>query len=286
MLAVVRVESRGSSLAARDHGGAGEPVILLHGGPGVPDYLEPVAAMLTPKYRTVTFDQRGVGASMAKDGRYGLTDYVEDVDAVREHFGFGSVHLFGHSWGGLLAQLYLADHPDRVRSLFLSSSSPGVGTQWKTTEREVLGFNRRRSGPLGFAAMGLWQLVMTIPGSLGDAGTRRLMARVWRNYFPDPRTAPPPDEAWLRGLRSMPMRATTKSLRGADSDPLARLRGVSIPMLVLFGSDDIYETAADVLRERFPNARHVIIQDSGHMPWLQAPVRFREVMSEFYAAAT
>ena len=68
----IEVSSSGARLAVRDHPGEGTPVVLLHGGPGVPDYLEPVAQMLAPPHRAITFDQRGVGASACLNDRYGM----------------------------------------------------------------------------------------------------------------------------------------------------------------------------------------------------------------------
>jgi proline iminopeptidase len=53
----------------------GAPLLMLHGGPGCPDYLQPVADLLAPTHRTVTFDQRGVGASVTLDGRFGIDAY-------------------------------------------------------------------------------------------------------------------------------------------------------------------------------------------------------------------
>lgn len=223
----VRIKSKGAELAVRDFGGEGEAIMLLHGGPGVPDYLAPVADMLGPRYRAITFDQRGVGSSVVSQPRYELDDYLGDLEAVREGLGFSSVHLFGHSWGGLLAQAYAQRFPDRVRSLFLSSPSAGFGEQWKATQRETLGFNRRRSGLWGFAAMGLWQSLMFLPQPLGDAGARRLMRRVWRNYFRDPSEAPQPNEAWLRGVRSEAMIVTASARRRAPR--LTRVGAASTP---------------------------------------------------------
>ncbi len=99
-----RVRAPGASLAVYDHGGEGDAVLLLHGDPGVPDYLEPVAEMLVPfGLRPVRFDQRGSGGSLSTDLRFGPLDHVADVEAVRSHVGVERVHVFGHSWGGLLA---------------------------------------------------------------------------------------------------------------------------------------------------------------------------------------
>jgi len=179
--------------------------------------------------------------------------------------------------------VYFQRFPDRVRSLFLSSPAPGVGEQWKRTQREVFRFNRRRAGAVGFAAMGLWQGLMLLPNPLGDVAARRLMRRVWRNYFPARREAMPADEEWLRGVRSEAMRATVKAAGRAPAEMLDGLaRAPRIPVLVLYGGDDIYETAPQVLRSRFPESQHVLLEDSGHLPWLQDLARFREVISDFY----
>jgi pimeloyl-ACP methyl ester carboxylesterase len=77
----------------------------------------------------------------------------------------------GHSWGGLLAQAYTAGHEDRVRSLVLSSSSLGVGSDWKRTKREAFKTDRQRAGGWGtmrFFFYGSW---LYVPGSspLGTA---------------------------------------------------------------------------------------------------------------------
>lgn len=284
MVGELRVEAPGAILAVRDHGGEGETVLLVHGGPGVPDYLEPVASLLRGMgLRPVTFDQRGSGGSLPTDGSYGLLDHASDVDAVRASIGIERVHVFGHSWGGLLGQLYLAQHPERVRSLFLCSSSPGFGNQWRTNEKEVFAFNRRRAGLLRFAAMGLAQFGMALPPT-ADGAARRLMDRVWRNYFPDPRSAQPADPEWLAGLHAEPMRQTTRALRDADPVLLDGIGDAQIPVLVEFGGDDIYRTADSVLRRRFPRARHVTLERSGHLPWLQASEDFQGLLEGFYGS--
>lgn len=230
--------------------------------------------------RPVRFDQRGAGRSLCKDGRFGPIDYVSDVEAVRIHLGADRVHVFGHSWGGLLGQLYLARHPDRVRSLFLSSPVPGLGPDWRQNGNEVVAFNRRRAGPAGLV-MGLASAGMGVR-PLADASARVLIARVWRNYFPDPRVAPAPDPAWLAGLHADTMRESSKAMGAADPRLLDDAGDAEVPVLVEFGGDDIYETAAEKLHRRFPDARHETLTAAGHLPWLQDPDRFRTLLTEFF----
>jgi proline iminopeptidase len=131
--------------------------------------------------------------------------------------------------------------------------------------------------------MGLWQTLMFMPQPLGDAGARRLMRRVWRNYFRDAREAPPANGEWLRGVHSEAMLATTKALGSVAAETLDGLaRAPQIPVLVLFGRNDIYETSPQVTRSRLPDARQVVLEGSGHLPWLQDPAGFRAVISDFY----
>ena len=66
------VDTPGARLAVHDSATDGPPVLMLHGGPGCPDYLRPVAGLLASIHRTVTFDQRGVGGSVTLDGRFDI----------------------------------------------------------------------------------------------------------------------------------------------------------------------------------------------------------------------
>jgi len=280
------VKSDGATLAVHSRGSSGEVVLLLHGGPGCPDYLEPVARALSSRFRAVTFDQRGVGASPAS-GTYEIVDYVADVEAVRCHLGVETMHLFGHSWGGLLAQLYVDDFPARVASLVLANSASGVGEQWKQTEREVLTYNRHRAGLPGFAALGFWAAASRLPGRAGDGAGRRMLTRVWRNYFPDPASAPAPDPAWLRGAHSSAAIKTVVAVRRANSSRLDGLGSrLAAPVLVVYGDDDIYGPSTTHVRSRFPMAQQAILGHCGHLPWIQAPEAFASLLREFYICVT
>ena len=277
------VDAPTARLAVAQDGPPDHPIVLLHGGPGVPDYLEPVADILARAHRVIRFDQRGVGDSVAYRDQYDPEDYLDDIEAVRHHSGHERVGLFGHSWGGTLAQLYATRFPDRVSKLFLSNSGIGFGADWKAMERAVMAYNRRVSGLAGFTLLGLNQLAAMLPGRLGDRGARRMMVRVWRNYFQPPETAPLPAGSWLDGIKSRAIfrtRAAAVSAAATGIDGRALRPGT--PVLILFGPADIYGPTTARLRKRFPSATHVILERSGHVPWLQNPPAFREHLCAFF----
>ena len=99
----------------------GEPVLVLHGGPGggcspaMRRYFDP------SYYRIILFDQRGCGRSRPHASIENNTTWhlVADIERIREEFDIDAWICFGGSWGATLALIYAETHPDRVRSLIL-----------------------------------------------------------------------------------------------------------------------------------------------------------------------
>ncbi len=101
----------------------GEPLVLLHGGPGFPsDYLAPLAAL--GKERPVVFyDQLGCGRSgrPIDGGLWRLERFVAELDSVLAGLNVTRYHLLGHSWGAMLALDHTLGRPTGLRSLILAS---------------------------------------------------------------------------------------------------------------------------------------------------------------------
>ena len=103
--------------------GSGPLVVVLHGGPGAHhDYLLPQYDLLANRRELFYYDQRGGGQSpVSRDTPVGWREHVADLDALRLHLGTERLTLCGYSWGGLLAVLYLLEHPEHVERLALVS---------------------------------------------------------------------------------------------------------------------------------------------------------------------
>lgn len=116
----------------------GNPVVVLHGGPGggVADFYRQFFD--ADAYRIIMFDQRGSGKSTpAAELRENTTwDLVEDIEALRVHLGIDKWVVFGGSWGACLSIAYAEKHTDRVKALVLR----GIFT---LRRKELLWFYRK-----------------------------------------------------------------------------------------------------------------------------------------------
>lgn len=105
----------------------GEPLLLVMGanasGLAWPDSL---VAQLAEHHRIIRYDHRDTGRSTAAfdDAPYGITDLAEDAVAVLDAFDVPRAHVVGMSMGGLLVQLLLLDHPDRLATATLFCTGP------------------------------------------------------------------------------------------------------------------------------------------------------------------
>jgi proline iminopeptidase len=276
------VEAPGALLAVRQSRDDGEPLLLLHGGPGVPDSMQTTIAPMLPEFRCISFDQRGVGESVCRDGRYELPAYLDDVEAIRSHMGIAGWHLLGHSWGGLIAQAYTTAYPQRVKTLVLSSSSLGVGADWKRTKREAFRTNRTRAGIWGTLRFFTYGSGLVAPGPIGAWSMRHVMTETWHNYFLDPRSAPDPDPQWLAGCSAEAMIKTDRAVSKAQPDTLEGASSYEGPALILYGAYDIFGDATEIVRRRLPAAVQVTLEGSGHLHWLQNPSAYASALRHFY----
>ena len=109
--------------------GSGPPVILLHGGPGLWDYLGPVAEMIDYLATVYRYDQRACGRSSGGPP-YTMSGAIADLEALREHWGHERWVLLGHSWGAMLGLAYALAHPEHTRALVYMSGT-GIYADWR-----------------------------------------------------------------------------------------------------------------------------------------------------------
>ncbi|GIU98622.1 MAG: alpha/beta hydrolase [Actinomycetota bacterium] len=232
----------GARLYVEVHGEPGdEPLVLLEGmGGDIPGWGRTIPR-LAAEHLVVAYDHRGNGRSIAPDGPATMDTFVEDCLAVMDAFGIERAHVYGQSFGGMVAiELGLA-HPGRVRSLVLAATHAGSAH--------------------------------AVPGR-----GRAPKDRPWLQLYAPSFAAAYPDrvEEEQRAARRRPRhpegeRRQCEAVRAWDAwDRLGELR---MPVLVLHGDEDqlIDVANARALAERIPRAELAIIEGAGHVYHAERP---------------
>ena len=100
--------------------GEGRPVVLCHGGPGGTDGLAPVAAMVADVARVHRYEQRACGRSTGGPP-FTMARWVDDLEALRRHWGHERWIVAGHSFGAAVALAYALAHPERAEAVIYLS---------------------------------------------------------------------------------------------------------------------------------------------------------------------
>ncbi|MGD6740679.1 alpha/beta fold hydrolase [Streptomyces sp. BH106] len=256
------------------------PVVLLHGGPGLPDYLGEVAAMagdLAPTYR---YDQRGTGRSPWQ-GRHALARHVDDLAELLNTWNAPRAVLIGHSYGTDLASRFCLAHPDRVAGMLLMCG-PYVG-DWRT------GYRAERGRRMSVAQQARLQGLENSPDRTEEQEVE-LLTLSWFTDHADP------ERGWDRAAedarRRRPVNWAMNAELGADgrADPLdARLDELRacLPTRteLLGGADDPRPVAALASLGRRLDLPLTPIEGAGHEPWLERPDAVRAHLRRFVRGA-
>lgn len=107
--------------------GQGEPILIINGGPGLDcEGFVPLAKLLSDKYQTILFDQRGNGGSTLNhldSTTITMKLMAEDIEAIRKDLNIHQWIILGHSFGGWMAEYYATQYPESIKAMILSSSA-------------------------------------------------------------------------------------------------------------------------------------------------------------------
>ena len=253
-----------------ERSGAGEPLLLITGLGYASWCWHELRAALGGECELVSFDNRGAGQSDKPAGPYTIPQLADDAAALLEALGLGGVRVLGHSMGGYIALTLALRHPRAVKSLVLVGTSPG-GPQteaipaetlevWKTAASLPPAEYARRSMPQSFA-----------PGwsRAHPEEFEALLAR--RLQFPTPAAS------WLAQYQA----CAEYVARGID------VSGIAVPALVIHGLQDRVVPHANgaLLARRLPRAGFVSLEQAGHLPFLEDPAGFAQLVRGHLRAA-
>jgi len=263
--------------------GGGTPLLCLHGGPGFTHYyLEPLEA-LADRRQVIFYDQLGCGRS-DRPGDLSLWTvdrFVGELARVRAALGLDRLHLFGSSWGGMLAMQYTLDRRPALDSLILCGS-PASMIRWVSDcdellaaepeevrrvirEHEAAGFTacpEYQSAILGFYRQHVCRL------SPWPAGLERSFAEAGYDVY---NTMNGPSEFTVSG--------TLKTW-----DIMDRLSEITVPALLVGGRyDECTPGHMAEMHRRIAGSQLATIEDASHLCFAEQPETFNALANEFLA---
>lgn len=244
-------------LNARLTGPEGAPALVMAHALGLDQTIFDALIPLLPGLRILTYDLRGHGQSDVPEGPYAMGAMVRDAERLMDHFALKEAVVLGVSLGGLVAQGLAIKRLDLVRALVLSNTAARIGAPslWQARIEEVRakGLPAYARGALQRQLGPKWQ----------DHPLRGRLERLLTRTDP---------QGWC---------GAAAAVAGADfslTTPTLRL-----PTLVVAGAND-GTTPPDLVRETaamIPGARFHLMRATGHLPMLERPETFAEVLTPF-----
>lgn len=218
-------------------------------------------ALLKGRYRVLRYDQRGHGESEAAPGPYSFAMLIGDVIALWDALGIAQSHWAGLSIGGMIGYGLAVDHGDRMLSLIACDSRPDAPPDYQV----------------------YFQYRIDTARAHGMEGLVEPTIERW--FTPATVAANPPVldkvRAMIRGTDPVGHAGCCEALKTLAFG--ARLGGIAVPTLIIGGAADM-GAPPDVLAQTaraIPGARHVVIDDAGHISNLENPARFNAALEAF-----
>ncbi|HVC69085.1 MAG TPA: alpha/beta fold hydrolase [Acidimicrobiales bacterium] len=245
------LDRHGISIVYQVHGPSlRTPLLLTHGYSATSAMWEANVAALSAAREVVTWDLRGHGHSDSPDdgAAYSRATAVGDMAAILDDCGLSRAVVGGLSLGGYLSLAFHLRHPERVAGLVLCDTGPGFArdeprSQWNTWAEATAD---------AFEQTGLEAL----------AGG------------PETMTGPHNPTGLALAARGM--------LRQDDAAVIESLPSIAVPTLVVVGAEDRpFLRSADYLAAKIPGARKAVIRRAGHVPNVENPSDFNDVVRAF-----
>ncbi|HEU4361190.1 MAG TPA: alpha/beta hydrolase [Mycobacterium sp.] len=258
-----------TNLAYDDRNPTGEPVVFIagRGGAGRGWHLHQVREFQMARYRAITFDNRGIGATENASG-FTTETMVADTAELIESLGAAPARIVAVSMGAFIAQELMLARPELVRSAVLMA----------TRGRHDRTRNFFYKAEVELAAAGV-----KLPAEY--EAKVRLLESFSRKTLDDDAAV----EDWIGMFTIWPVKQTPGLRCQLDvaprGDRLTAYRSIQHPVLVIGFGDDVVmpphlgREVADAL----PNGRYLEIADAGHLGFIERPDEVNKAALEFFA---
>lgn len=238
--------------------GAGPPLFMVNGLGGDIRAWSFLLPHLNKSFTTIVYDMRCAGKSDKPSDSFCISDLADEAKALIEHLGLDGVSLLGFSMGGMVAQDFALNHPDRLDKLVLVSTAPATRKMYAIPDSVMKLFVRTDISP---------KLIAMVYDVIFGSDFRK--AHPVREYidFKMNDDNPQPADAYLNQLNAI------KSF-----DVRSRVRDIALPTLIVAGSEDrvISPKNAHWLNEHISGSRIAVFDGVGHVVPIEKPEKLAE----------
>jgi pimeloyl-ACP methyl ester carboxylesterase len=255
-------------------GGAGSPVVLLHGFGETSEMWMPVLPRLAASHTVIVPDLRGAGASSKPDGGYDKKTMAQDIHALLRSLGVDKATVVGHDIGLMVAYAYAAQYPaETERVVLMDAFLPGIGN-WKDM----------------WLLRDLWHFHFygEVPLALVTGRERTYLEHFWNDFAADPQhSVPDQDRERYAAAYAQPgaMRAGFEWFRNFERDAadFARMgqHRLGMPVRVIAGEKSGGSFLIEQVRLVADDVDGTIIPGTGHWLLEEAPDRVMPVLQEY-----
>jgi 3-oxoadipate enol-lactonase len=228
-----------------DEQGQGAPILLIM-GLGYPSSLwHRARPVLAQRYRTVAFDNRGAGLSDVPPGPYSIATMASDAAMVLEAAGVARAHVFGISMGGMIAQEFALQYPERTGSLILGCTSAG--------------------GPSAVRAESRVADILMVRGMTLEQAREAILPYIYDPATPRERIE---EDLSLRRRWLPSMEGYMAQLQGILAwEAYSRIAQITAPTLVIHGKSDalVPPGNGELIAGRIPGSKLVLLEHASHL---------------------
>jgi proline iminopeptidase len=263
--------------------GKGDPIIIIHGGPGMDHgYFLPSMLELSKNHQIIFYDQRGCGKSIAEKidiDSINIETFVNDLECLRNSLGLNKITVLGHSWGAMLAMQYAIKYSQNLSALVLVESISADFNGHNAFIKECAKRTRKISKEID-------SITNSLEFKKGDPKfVTKFYKIILETYLYDPKKI---DEI---SLVFEPFSAANgfkvydifdKNFLKSNFNIFSALKNLSVPTLIIHGeSDPIPLESAKQINSAITGSKLIILKKCGHFPFVEQSENFFSLLEEF-----
>ncbi len=260
--------------------GEGEPILIINGGPGFSsEGFKNIATEISSLgYKSILFDQRGTGKSTLNHidtNTITMRKMALDMEVIRKDIGVDRWILFGHSFGGMLANYYTSKFPDNVSAMIHSSSG---GLDLHLIDNAQSNLNSRLTDQ-EIDSLSFWRYKLREDES--EYNRRRFNQYLASAYVYQKHNIPVVSERLMQGNMSL-NRMVWDDMFRINFDCKKELKSFDNPVLILQGKQDIIPQSIAFAAEKvFSNSSLFFLDHCGHYGWLDKKKEYLNRINDF-----